>query len=113
MGIQYVLRLGETHMVLRRTPLCLRSVQGTYAGLQRDLRFIAPALAMSLVIGSRYLFFALAPAILMAGLGFSPLPLALFSHWHHARTNLPQGTKPLIHRELPTSTSCTPLGHLS
>lgn len=77
-GIHYVLRLGETHAAQRRSPLSLRSVLRTYARLLGDLRFIAPALAVSLVIGSLYLFFALAPAILMEGLGFSPLQLALF-----------------------------------
>lgn len=77
-GIHYVLRLGETHAAQRRTPLSLGSVLRTYARLLGDLRFIAPALAVSLVIGSLYLFFALAPAILMEGLGFSPLQLALF-----------------------------------
>lgn len=77
-GIHYVLRLGETHAAQRRSPLSLGSVLRTYTRLLGDLRFIAPALAVSLVIGSLYLFFALAPAILMEGLGFSPLQLALF-----------------------------------
>jgi MFS transporter, DHA1 family, multidrug resistance protein len=43
-----------------------------------DRRFIAPALAVSLVIGSLYAFFAMAPAILMAGFHFSPFGLGIF-----------------------------------
>jgi DHA1 family bicyclomycin/chloramphenicol resistance-like MFS transporter len=43
-----------------------------------DRRFIAPALSVSLVIGSLYMFFSMAPAILMTGFGFTPLGLSLF-----------------------------------
>ncbi|QWF62828.1 multidrug effflux MFS transporter [Ralstonia solanacearum] len=78
LGIHYVIRLGETHAADRRAALSLRSVAGTYGRLLRDRRFIAPALSVSLVIGSLYMFFAMAPAILMDGFGFSPFGLALF-----------------------------------
>lgn len=77
-GIHYVARLGETHHAERRTALSLPAVAGTYWQLLLDRRFIAPALAVSLVIGSLYMFFAMAPAILMEGFGFSPFGLALF-----------------------------------
>jgi DHA1 family bicyclomycin/chloramphenicol resistance-like MFS transporter len=77
LGIHYLARLGETHRADLRRPLALAVVAGTYRALLTDHRFIAPALAVSLVIGSLYLFFAMAPAILMEGFGFSPLALAL------------------------------------
>ena len=77
-GIHYAIRLGETHAANRRAALSLRSVAATYGRLLLDRRFIAPALSVSLVIGALYMFFAMAPAILMEGFGFSPLGLALF-----------------------------------
>jgi DHA1 family bicyclomycin/chloramphenicol resistance-like MFS transporter len=78
LGIHYVIRLGETYAADRRAALSLRLVAGTYGRLLRDRRFIAPALSVGLVIGSLYMFFAMAPAILMEGFGFSPFGLALF-----------------------------------
>ncbi|HCN71242.1 MAG TPA: Bcr/CflA family drug resistance efflux transporter, partial [Pusillimonas sp.] len=38
----------------------------------------APALAVSFILGSLYAFFAMAPAILMAGFHFSPFGLGVF-----------------------------------
>jgi DHA1 family bicyclomycin/chloramphenicol resistance-like MFS transporter len=78
LGAHYVLRLGETHHADRRGALSLSAVGRTYGQLLVDRRFIAPALSVSLVIGSLLMFFAMAPAILMEGFGFSPLGLALF-----------------------------------
>lgn len=78
LGMHYVLRLGETHGANRRAALSLTAVAGTYGQLLSDRRFIAPALTVSLVIGSLYMFFAMAPAILMEGFGFTALGLALF-----------------------------------
>ena len=43
-----------------------------------DRRFIAPAISVSLVLGSLYMFFSVAPALLMTGFGFSPLGLSVF-----------------------------------
>ncbi|MNY90579.1 Bicyclomycin resistance protein [compost metagenome] len=78
LGIHYVSRLGETHSCDLRRPLALSAVVATYKALLSDRRFIAPAVSVSLVLGSLYLFFAMAPAILMEGFGFAPLQLALF-----------------------------------
>jgi MFS transporter, DHA1 family, multidrug resistance protein len=78
LGILYVMSLGETHGPEKRTPLSITSVIKTYGELLSDRRFISPALAVSLVIGSLYMFFSMAPAILMTGFGFSPLGLSLF-----------------------------------
>lgn len=78
LGAHYFFRLGETHRAERRVALSLSAVAKTYGQLLFDRRFIAPAMSVSLVIGSLYMFFAMAPAILMEGFGFSPLGLALF-----------------------------------
>ena len=78
LGIRYWSQLGETHRADKRMPLSLTSILKTYGELLRDRRFIAPALSVSLVIGSLYMFFAMAPAILMTGFGFAPLELSLF-----------------------------------
>ena len=78
LGIGYVFSLGETHGADKRAALSLPAILKTYAGLLGDRRFIAPALSGSLVIGSLYMFFSMAPAILMTGFGFSPLGLSLF-----------------------------------
>ena len=78
LGIHYVSRLGETHSCDLRRPLALSAVVATYKALLSDRRFIAPAVSVSLVLGSLYLFFAMAPAILMEGFSFSLLQLALF-----------------------------------
>ncbi|MFZ6773467.1 multidrug effflux MFS transporter [Undibacterium sp. SXout7W] len=77
-GIHYLMRLGETHQMERRVNLSIAGIVGTYWQLLLDRQFIAPAFSVSLVIGSLYMFFAMAPAILMQGFGFSPFELALF-----------------------------------
>lgn len=78
LGFHYVIRLGETHPADRRAAASVSAILRTYGQLLGDRRFIAPALSVSLVIGSLYMFFAMAPAILMEGFGFSPFGLALF-----------------------------------
>ncbi len=77
LGVFYAVRLGETHPHGRRTRISPSTVARTYKSLLSDRRFIAPALSVSLVIGCLYLFFAMAPALLMEGFGFSPFGLAL------------------------------------
>jgi DHA1 family bicyclomycin/chloramphenicol resistance-like MFS transporter len=78
LGLHHLIRLGETLAPARRAPLSVPGIARTYAGLLGDRRFIAPALSVSLVIGSLYMFFSMAPAILMTGFGFSPLGLSVF-----------------------------------
>lgn len=78
LAMHYLARLGETHAADKRSPLSLAATASTYLQLLRDRRFIAPALAVSLVIGALYSFFAMAPAILMTGFGFSSLALGVF-----------------------------------
>lgn len=78
LGIHYLTRLGETHGSDQRAPFSAPAIVKTYVGLLSDRRFIAPAMSVSLVIGSLYMFFSMAPAILMTGFGFSPLGLSVF-----------------------------------
>jgi DHA1 family bicyclomycin/chloramphenicol resistance-like MFS transporter len=70
--------LGETHPGERREALSLSGVGSAYARLATDRRFILPALAVSLVIGALYTFFAAAPAVLISVLGLTGLQLALY-----------------------------------
>jgi MFS transporter, DHA1 family, multidrug resistance protein len=78
LGVRYWSQLGETHGTDKRASISIPAILKTYGELLRDRRFIAPALSVSLVIGSLYMFFAMAPAILMTGFGFAPLGLSLF-----------------------------------
>lgn len=75
--ILYLRRVGETHPVGARSELALRSVAATYRSLVVDRRFIRPALAVSMVLGGLFSFFAAAPGVLMGQLGLTPLQLGL------------------------------------
>ncbi|GHE51654.1 Bcr/CflA family drug resistance efflux transporter [Camelimonas fluminis] len=77
--VAYVSKLGETHPPDRRAPLSLSNVVGAYAALAVDVRFICPALAVSLIIGGLYATFAAAPVILMAEIGMTPIQYGLFT----------------------------------
>ena len=70
--------LGETHPVERRESLSLSAVGLAYVRLATNPQFILPALAVSLVIGALYTFFAAAPAVLISVLGLTGLQLALY-----------------------------------
>jgi DHA1 family bicyclomycin/chloramphenicol resistance-like MFS transporter len=74
----YALSAGETHPPDRRSAASLSATMRAYRGLLADARFILPALAVSLIIGGLYAFFAAAPTILMLSLGLSALQLGLF-----------------------------------
>jgi DHA1 family bicyclomycin/chloramphenicol resistance-like MFS transporter len=73
----YLARIGETHPADRRTALAPSSVASAYGRLAAEPRFLLPALAVSLVIGGLYSFFAAAPGVLMNQLGLTPLQLGL------------------------------------
>ena len=77
-AICYCVSAGETLPASQRRSAQPALIARTYAELARDPRFIRPALAVSLVIGCLYSFFAAAPPILMTGLGFSAADLSLF-----------------------------------
>lgn len=77
-ALHYSVSVGESLLHERRRKAHPRLTLGSYADLATDVRFIAPALAVSLVIGCLYSFFAAAPAILMAGMGVSATGLSIF-----------------------------------
>lgn len=77
LAILYLRRVGETHPVGARSELALRSIAVTYRSLVVDRRFIRPALAVSMVLGGLFSFFAAAPGVLMGQLGLTPLQLGL------------------------------------
>jgi MFS transporter, DHA1 family, multidrug resistance protein len=77
LALHYLGRIGETHPVGRRTPLAPSAVASAYGRLAADLRFLLPALAVSLVIGGLYSFFAAAPGVLMNELGLTAFQLGL------------------------------------
>jgi MFS transporter, DHA1 family, multidrug resistance protein len=73
----YALCLGETHHAARARLDPVTIAQG-YRRLMRDRRFIVPAASVSMIIGGLFAVFTISPAILIDGLGFSPLALSLF-----------------------------------
>lgn len=77
LGVFYALAVGETHGG-ERTPLALTPVLRGYGSLLRDRRFVVPATSVSLVLGGLFAVFTVTPAILVDGLGFTPLELSLF-----------------------------------
>jgi DHA1 family bicyclomycin/chloramphenicol resistance-like MFS transporter len=77
-ALHYALSIGETLPPERRRAARPLLTLVSYANLAGDLRFMAPALAVSLVIGCLYSFFAAAPAILMTGMGISATGLSVF-----------------------------------
>lgn len=78
LAAHYMARLGETHSADKRSAHSVPAILAGYKRLLCDRRFIAPALSVSLVIGTLYAFFSMAPAILMAGFGLSSLELGVF-----------------------------------
>jgi DHA1 family bicyclomycin/chloramphenicol resistance-like MFS transporter len=77
LGIAYAVAIRETHGG-ERTPITLTPILRGYGALLRDRRFVVPAASVSLVLGGLFAVFTVTPAILVGGLGFSPLELSLF-----------------------------------
>lgn len=77
LALHYLVYVGETHPAHRRAPSAPKSVAAAYGRLAGDSRFLLPALAVSLVIGGLYSFFAAAPGVLMNELGLSASQLGL------------------------------------
>lgn len=77
LALLYLRRVGETHPVEARSELALSSVAATYRALIGDPRFLLPALAVSMVLGGLFSFFAAAPGVLMGQIGLTPLQLGL------------------------------------
>ena len=77
-AIAYRASVGETLAVDSRSTAPLAAVARNYGSLLVDMRFLAPALTVSMIIGGLFAFFAAAPAILIDGFGQSPLGLSVF-----------------------------------
>ena len=77
-AIAYRASVGETLAVQSRSVASLTAVARNYGSLLIDMRFLAPALTVSMIIGGLFAFFAAAPAILIDGFGQSPLGLSVF-----------------------------------
>jgi DHA1 family bicyclomycin/chloramphenicol resistance-like MFS transporter len=77
LGISYAIAVGETHGS-EHTPLALTPILRGYGSLLGDRRFVVPAASVSLVLGGLFAVFTVTPAILVDGLGFTPLELSLF-----------------------------------
>jgi DHA1 family bicyclomycin/chloramphenicol resistance-like MFS transporter len=78
LAVSYMTKLGETHEPDGKSALSLARIVAGYKQLAFDRRLMAPALSVSLVIGALYVFFSMAPAILMTGFKLSPLMFGLF-----------------------------------
>tara|TARA_Y100000758_G_scaffold10780_1_gene8165 strand:+ start:124 stop:1308 length:1185 start_codon:yes stop_codon:yes gene_type:complete len=78
LALSYALVLGETHAPSARSSATPGSVVAGYLHLLGDRRFALPAMAVSLVIGGLYAFFASAPAIMIDGMGYNSVQLGLF-----------------------------------
>ncbi len=76
-GIAYAACVGETHHA-SRDKLNLVAIFRGYVSLLRDRRFIVPAASVATLIGGLFAVFTITPAILVDGLGFSPMALAMF-----------------------------------
>ncbi len=76
-ALLYNAALGETHDGVK-LPFDPWHIALSYAGLIRDVQFIAPALTVGLIMGGLFALFSASPAILIEGLAFSPLALGVF-----------------------------------
>jgi MFS transporter, DHA1 family, multidrug resistance protein len=77
LGPAYAFCVGETHHAarIRLDPI---EIVRAYASLLLDRRFIVPAASVAMVIAGLFAVFTVTPAILIDGLGFTPLALSLF-----------------------------------
>jgi DHA1 family bicyclomycin/chloramphenicol resistance-like MFS transporter len=78
LAFQYARYVGETNPAARRVAMPLSAVANAYGRLATDRRFILPALAVALILGCLFTFFATAPAILIGVLGLTGFQLALY-----------------------------------
>ena len=78
LAVLYAKAIGETHVSEHRLALGFAAAAAGYSRLGTDRRFILPGLAVSLIIGALYTFFAAAPGVLISVLGLTGLQLALY-----------------------------------
>ena len=78
MAIAYRRLVSETLAPDSRSPTSLVKAGRSYGALLIDMRFLAPALTVSLIIGGLFAFFAAAPAELIDGFRVGPFGLSVF-----------------------------------
>ena len=78
MAIAYRQLVGETLAPDSRSATSLVRAGRSYSALLVDIRFLAPALTVSLIIGALFAFFAAAPAVLIDGFRVGPFGLSVF-----------------------------------
>lgn len=78
LAMAYRLLVSESLRPGDRAPISVASVASGYAALIADLRFLAPALTVSLIIGGLFAFFAAAPAVLIDGFRIGAFGLSVF-----------------------------------
>jgi DHA1 family bicyclomycin/chloramphenicol resistance-like MFS transporter len=75
-GTAYAMFVGETKAAADNSLHPLK-IAGSYLGLIRDARFVAPARTASLLMAGVYAVFSGAPRVLLEGFGLSPITLGL------------------------------------
>lgn len=78
LAVWYAVHLRETHAVSRRSPLSIGPVFAAYWTLLGDTDFIRPATVVTCITAGLFGFFAVAPTVLMEGIGLSALEMGLF-----------------------------------
>jgi DHA1 family bicyclomycin/chloramphenicol resistance-like MFS transporter len=73
-GAAYMMFVGETKTAADNS-LQPFSIAGSYLGLMRDARFVAPARTASLLMAGLFAIFSGAPRVLLEGFGLSPITL--------------------------------------
>jgi MFS transporter, DHA1 family, multidrug resistance protein len=73
-GAAYVMFVGETKAAADNSLHPLK-IAGSYLGLMRDARFVAPARTASLLMAGLFAVFSAAPRVLFEGFGLSPITL--------------------------------------
>lgn len=77
-AVHFAMTAGETLDSSKRRPVQISNAIRGYLALASDLRFIRPALPVSLVIGCLYSFFGAAPQVLMNDFGMNSAELSIF-----------------------------------
>lgn len=78
LAMAYRLLVSESLRAGDRAPISIARVASGYAALLADVRFLAPALTVSLIIGALFAFFAAAPAVLIDGFRIGAFGLSVF-----------------------------------
>jgi len=74
--LAYVTLIGETNWSAKNS-INPRAVAGSYLGLIRDARFLAPARTAGLTMAGLFAIFSAAPRVLLEHYGFAPVTLGL------------------------------------